>query len=317
MKFPTYIINEGKLVTVKRRYTDNHPEQKVAAITPVREKVLAFVGERGRVSKSEFVEFLRGFNEEAGRNTTFAWVRKNKHLFDTVRESGSGELQFRLSKFGKRVLEKTKINESVDTEQMLNEDYTDSLIKLTAKKLGADLTPYDLKQVKIGMAVELKHGTKFGDVSNITKDDPELTMKLVLGNLMVNPKYYTDPKPEDWGEIETEMDRKGSVEKAAEDNEEEVELEEPDEIEIKLDDDKQKDNKEVDNPENKEGEKKETEGEKKEEETKGETSDEKPAESSEISPDEKKKKMVEFLQKVIDEGITGDAFVSKLTLLAK
>ena len=315
MNFSPYTIREGKLVTIKRKYTESYPENRVAVVTPVRQKVLSFVNEKGIVSKKDFAAYLQQFNEESGRNTTFRWVRENKHLFRTIHENG--ELFFKLSKLGKRVLEKTKVNESININDVLNEDYSDTLIKLTAKKIGADLTPYDMNQIKIGMAVELKHGSKFGDVTNLTKDSPEATMKIVLGNLTMSNKYYTEAKPEDWGELDAEMDNKienelenpGEADVEPKDGEEKKSEEET-QPGNKLDDEEQKDNKEVDNPDKKE----EGSDEKKPE---AEGSTEETSDDGKDLSEEDKQKMIEFLSSAIDEEYNGETFVNKLTILAK
>lgn len=297
-------IYEGKTVTIKRRYTDAYPEYRAAIITPVREKVLSFVKENGSVSKTEFVEFLKTFNEETGRNTTFRWVRENKHLFHIVKENG--ENRYKLSKLGQRVLERTRINENVNINDVLNEDYSDSLIKLTAKKLGTDLTPYDMKQIKIGMAVELKHGSKFGDVTNITGDDPVATMQIVLGNLSLNSKYYTEPKPEDWGELEAEMDASTSdttdgIDNPVGDEDKKNDVELTDNTENKTEDEKDEVDLELDLDVDKD--------KTKSDETKKSTN-----ENTELSEDDKQR-LVEFLEKAVAEDYSNDKFISQLSIV--
>lgn len=299
-------IYEGKTVTIKRRYTDAYPEYRAAIITPVREKVLSFVKENGSVSKTEFVEFLKTFNEETGRNTTFRWVRENKHLFHIVKENG--ENRYKLSKLGQRVLERTRINENVNINDVLNEDYSDSLIKLTAKKLYADLTPYDMKQIKIGMAVELKHGSKFGDVTNITGDDPVATMQIVLGNLSLNSKYYTEPKPEDWGELEAEMDASTSdttdgIDDPVGDEDKKNDVELTDDTENKTDDKKSETDIDLDLDLNIDKDKT------KSDETKKSTN-----ENTELSEDDKQR-LVEFLEKAVAEDYSNDKFISQLSIV--
>lgn len=299
-------IYEGKTVTIKRRYTDAYPEYRAAIITPVREKVLSFVKENGSVSKTEFVEFLKTFNEETGRNTTFRWVRENKHLFHIVKENG--ENRYKLSKLGQRVLERTRINENVNINDVLNEDYSDSLIKLTAKKLGTDLTPYDMKQIKIGMAVELKHGSKFGDVTNITGDDPVATMQIVLGNLSLNSKYYTEPKPEDWGELEAEMDASTSdttdgIDNPVGDEDKKNDVELTDDTENKTDDKKSETDIDLDLDLNIDKDKT------KSDETKKSTN-----ENTELSEDDKQR-LVEFLEKAVAEDYSNDKFISQLSIV--
>ena len=62
----------------------------------------------------------------------------------------------------------------------------------TAKTLGIDFSKewFDLEQFKIGMNVELEHGSKCPQ-TNITDNDPILTGKITLAHLMEFPDYYT------------------------------------------------------------------------------------------------------------------------------
>ncbi|HRW21988.1 MAG TPA: hypothetical protein P5509_08445, partial [Bacteroidales bacterium] len=194
------IIGEGRLATVKRKYTDNHPSKTVQLVTPVRNKILAHVAEKEKVTRSEFVEFLKQMNEELGRKTSFAWVRRNKHFFKVVEDKETKQKFYTLSAFGKRVLSKTAVNENVSAEEVLNEDYADTLIKATADTLGIDISKYDMNQLKIGMEVALiAHGSKAGAEANITNDSPVETLRLVIGNLKLDPFFYTTAKKEEWG----------------------------------------------------------------------------------------------------------------------
>lgn len=194
------IIGEGRLAIVKRKYTDKHPAKTVQLVTPVRNKILAHVAEKEKVTRSEFVEFLKQMNEELGRKTSFAWVRRNKHFFKVVEDKETKQKFYTLSAFGKRVLSKTAVNENISAEEVLNEDYADTLIKATADKLGIDISKYDMNQLKIGMEVELiAHGSKAGAEANITNDSPDETLRLVIGNLKLDPFFYTTAKEEEWG----------------------------------------------------------------------------------------------------------------------
>jgi hypothetical protein len=93
-------LNEA-LVTLKRKYTEAHPEKRISDYAPVREKVLSFVKEKGSVSEEELSEFFKLMNEETGRKTNIGWVKANPHLFK-VKES-NGSKTYSLSKEGHRV----------------------------------------------------------------------------------------------------------------------------------------------------------------------------------------------------------------------
>lgn len=57
-----------------------------------------------------------------------------------------------------------------------------------------DIDPhqYDVKNVMLGMKIEADHGSKYGNDVNVTGDQSQPTLKLVIANLRKNPKYYTD-----------------------------------------------------------------------------------------------------------------------------
>ena len=97
--FSTF-VNEAK-VLAKRKYTDSYPEHVVSDKAPIREKVLAFVQEKGSVSRDELLEFLTGINEETGGNTSMKWVHKNARYFN-VREKNGYKI-YSLSTIGERV----------------------------------------------------------------------------------------------------------------------------------------------------------------------------------------------------------------------
>ncbi len=93
-------INEGK-VTVKRKYTDRYPKQEVSSKAPIREKILSFVKEGGRVSHEELMEFISSMNEENGGSTSRKWVNKNTQYFHITEKNGVKT--YRLSALGERV----------------------------------------------------------------------------------------------------------------------------------------------------------------------------------------------------------------------
>jgi len=56
--------------------------------------------------------------------------------------------------------------------------------------LGIDWSRFDLEQFRIGMGVELEHGTR-DPATNVTNDDPITTGKIALAHLNEFPDYYT------------------------------------------------------------------------------------------------------------------------------
>ena len=58
------------------------------------------------------------------------------------------------------------------------------------KTLGIDWTAFDVEQFRMGLDVELEHGTRDPD-TDVTGDDPILTGKIALAHLNEFPDYYT------------------------------------------------------------------------------------------------------------------------------
>ena len=56
--------------------------------------------------------------------------------------------------------------------------------------LGVDWSKFDVEQFRVGMDVELEHGT-VDPTSNVTDDDPLATGKIALAHLDEFPDYYT------------------------------------------------------------------------------------------------------------------------------
>jgi len=107
-------LNEAR-VTVKRKYTDKHPEAVVSDKAPIRERILAFVKEKKEVSHKELMEFISGLNEETGGSTSRKWVNKNTKYFNIKEKNGTKI--YSLSNMGARVQAATgKVNEE-NTEE--------------------------------------------------------------------------------------------------------------------------------------------------------------------------------------------------------
>jgi 8-oxo-dGTP pyrophosphatase MutT (NUDIX family) len=70
-------------------------------------------------------------------------------------------------------------------------DFTKDEVARAGQQIGVDLSKYDYKNVMLGMKVEMKHGSKHGNDVNVTGDQVQPTLKLVIANLRENPQYYT------------------------------------------------------------------------------------------------------------------------------
>lgn len=56
--------------------------------------------------------------------------------------------------------------------------------------IGIDWGKYDLEQFRIGLRIELEHGT-VDPQTNVTDDDEVVTGKIALAHLKEIPDYYT------------------------------------------------------------------------------------------------------------------------------
>lgn len=72
------------------------------------------------------------------------------------------------------------------------ERFTIDEARVVADKLAIDYTngPFDLEQFRMGLDVELEHGTHDPE-TDVTGDDPILTGKIALAHLRELPDYYT------------------------------------------------------------------------------------------------------------------------------
>ncbi len=67
--------------------------------------------------------------------------------------------------------------------------FSNNEAKAIGDALGVDWSEWDVEQFRLGMDVELEHGT-IDLQTNITDDDPLLTAKIALAHLKEIPDYY-------------------------------------------------------------------------------------------------------------------------------
>jgi hypothetical protein len=103
-------ISEAKKISVKRKYTNAHPSIDIQKYAPVRERVLSFIGERGKVSRKQILEFLRGMNEEQGKKTSMRWVQRNSKYIKEYEINGTKN--YKLTALGERVLRNINLTEN-------------------------------------------------------------------------------------------------------------------------------------------------------------------------------------------------------------
>ena len=71
-------------------------------------------------------------------------------------------------------------------------EFTEDDVLAAFHDIDVDPKQYDKKNVMLGMKIEAKHGSKYGNDVNVTGDQSQPTLKLVIANLRKNPKYYPD-----------------------------------------------------------------------------------------------------------------------------
>ena len=105
-------LNESK-VTLKRRYTENHPAITAGKSARVRNKMLEAIAD-GKISQEEFDSIIAELSTSSKR-----WMKHNAKYFNVSEEGIS------LSKFGKRALNQIKINENKDMKKLVIESFSD------------------------------------------------------------------------------------------------------------------------------------------------------------------------------------------------
>jgi len=73
---------------------------------------------------------------------------------------------------------------------MAKKHYTAKEAKEVGDKLGITWKKWDVEQFRMGMDVELEHGT-VAPGTNVTDDDPIMTGKIALAHLNEIDDYYT------------------------------------------------------------------------------------------------------------------------------
>lgn len=71
-----------------------------------------------------------------------------------------------------------------------NQKFTVEEAKQVGEQLGIDWSKFDVEQFRMGMDVELEHGSREAG-TNVTSDDPLTTGKIALAHLNEFPDYYT------------------------------------------------------------------------------------------------------------------------------
>jgi len=68
--------------------------------------------------------------------------------------------------------------------------FTSEQAKEIGEMLGVNWSKFNIEQFRMGMDVELEHGTS-DPLTNVTDNDPLITGKIALAHLTEYPDYYT------------------------------------------------------------------------------------------------------------------------------
>jgi hypothetical protein len=72
----------------------------------------------------------------------------------------------------------------------MKKTFTTSEAQEIGHQIGVDFTVVDLEQFRLGLAVELEHGSEYAE-TNVTNDDFATTGKIAWAHLKEIPDYYT------------------------------------------------------------------------------------------------------------------------------
>lgn len=72
----------------------------------------------------------------------------------------------------------------------MKKEFTTAEARQIGQKIGIDFGVYNLEQFRIGLAIEMEHGSNDPE-TNVTNGDPLLTGKIAWAHLKEIPDYYT------------------------------------------------------------------------------------------------------------------------------
>ncbi len=72
----------------------------------------------------------------------------------------------------------------------MKKEFTLDEARKIGEQIGVDFAKYDLEQFRMGLAVELEHGSNDPE-TNVTNSDPTITGKIAWAHLKEIPDYYT------------------------------------------------------------------------------------------------------------------------------
>jgi len=153
------LVTEGR-VTLKRRYTENHPAVTVGKNATIRNKVLEAIKD-GKISQEQFDNIVSELSNDSKR-----WTKSNSKYFSVSEEGVS------LSKFGRKVLNSVTVNEATtknpeiwvpggfdkEVSKIPNQKIDVATITKIAKKYDVDIDDA-IAYVEYGWDIDLSENT--------------------------------------------------------------------------------------------------------------------------------------------------------------
>ena len=102
------------------------------------------------------------------------------------------EKRLRQIEYFKHINEARPAQPAGQGEEDLELKWTEPEIYDAAVKVGIDLEPYDIEEVKMGMAEEMEHGSENGPDTDVTHDLLIPTLQITMAHLKENPRYYSE-----------------------------------------------------------------------------------------------------------------------------
>ena len=107
--------SQSKSMVVKRKYGDRG-QVTAGNVAPLRDRVLNFVKESLRVSKTDLKKFIISLSEGKASNVSATmWLKRNAQFF--IAESKNGETFLKLSDIGKRLSNRLPSNKMLESEE--------------------------------------------------------------------------------------------------------------------------------------------------------------------------------------------------------
>ena len=166
-KFSEFDVNKlnEKKVTVKRKYTDNHPSISINGNAQVRNSILQFVKSNdGSVTANEMKTYIHGIGEERGKKISSSWLSSNKKYIKRIKEGST--YVYKLTSEGLKLIDKLTLMEDDNTLQPTD---------LSGMGDNTDVTDY------------------YDDDEDDVEDDPELNEEYTE---KMNPDLYYEGKGE-------------------------------------------------------------------------------------------------------------------------